>query len=264
MARFCPLFSGSSGNAYYFGLAESGILIDAGRSAKQLTAALENCGLEMKAVRGIFITHEHSDHICGLRVLASRHHIPVYATEGTLGALEEAGCLTDKFSAEPIPAEGMECAGMHISSFHTSHDSAESAGFRIDMGNGRVAAVATDLGYMSDEVRDAVSGADLLVLESNHDEGMLRSGPYPYPLKKRILSQRGHLSNMACASELVRLAEKGTTRFWLAHLSHENNTPDLAYETSRCSLTMAGLKEGLDYELNVAPRENETGRFIVF
>ena len=264
MARFCPLFSGSSGNSYYFGSAESGILIDAGRSAKQLTAALGNCGLDMKAVRGIFITHEHSDHICGLRVLASRHHIPVYAAPGTLKALEEMNCLTDRYTASPIPPKGMECAGMYITSFHTSHDSAESVGFRIDMGNGRSAAVATDLGFMSDEVRSGVAGVDLLGLESNHDEAMLRSGPYPYPLKKRILSQRGHLSNTACADELVRFAAGGTTRFWLAHLSHENNTPDLAYETSRCGLTMAGLQEGLDYELNVAPRENETGRFIVF
>lgn len=264
MARFCPLFSGSSGNSYYFGTADHGILIDAGRSARQLVRALEASGISPHAVEGIFVTHEHSDHISGLRVLASKYGIPVYGSAGTMHALESMGCLCSKFSSYALPEKGTECAGIYIQPFHTSHDCAEGYGYRLELSDGREAAVATDLGFMSQQVRDALTGVDLLVIESNHDLGMLQTGPYPYPLKRRILSDRGHLSNLSCAEELCFFAEMGTTRFWLAHLSEENNTPVLAYQTSRCSLEMAGLKEDVDYQLCVAPRENETGCFVVF
>jgi phosphoribosyl 1,2-cyclic phosphodiesterase len=264
MARFCPLFSGSSGNSYYIGTASSGILVDAGRSAKQLTEMMRRCELEMDCVKAIFVTHEHSDHVSGLRVLASRHHIPVYASGGTLTALERMNSLNDKFPYGVIDECGMECAGMYIKPFHTSHDSAESIGYLIDTPDGRRVGVSTDLGYMSQEVRAALCGTDLLVLESNHDVGMLNNGPYPYPLKKRILSQTGHLSNEACARELCGFVEKGTTRFVLAHLSAENNTPELAYQTSLCSMRMAGMKEGTDFELYVAPRENAAGNVMIF
>lgn len=264
MARFCPLFSGSSGNSYYIGTASAGILVDAGRSAKQLSEMMQRCGIETESVKAIFVTHEHSDHVSGLRVLASRRHIPVYTSGGTLAALEQMNCLNDRITYDVIGARGMECADMYIQPFHTSHDSAESVGYLIDTPDGRRVGISTDLGYMSQEVRGALCGADLLVIESNHDVGMLSNGPYPYPLKKRILSQTGHLSNAACAEELCGFAEAGTTRFVLAHLSAENNTPELAYQTSLCSLQMAGMKEGCDFELCVAPRENTAGKVTIF
>ena len=264
MARFCPLFSGSSGNSYYIGSSHAGILIDAGRSAKQMVQMLDTCGLEPKAVQAILITHEHSDHIKGLRVFASRFHIPVYASAGTLSALLQMGCLEGDFPVEEISPDGVMCAGMLIQPFRTPHDSAESVGYRVFTADGRSAAVSTDLGYMTDTVRAALCGADLVAIESNHDIGMLQNGPYPYPLKRRILSRTGHLSNLACADELYSLAERGTTRFVLAHLSAENNTPELAYQTSVCSLSLCGMKEGTDYTLYVAPRENSTGKTILF
>lgn len=264
MARFCPLFSGSSGNSYYIGTAAGGILVDAGRSAKQLTEMMLRCGIEKEKIQAIFVTHEHSDHVSGLRVLASRQHIPVFASGGTLAALEQMNCLNDKITYGTIEDGGMECAGMYIKPFHTSHDSAESVGYRIDTPDGRRIGISTDLGYMSDEVRAALCGTDLLVIESNHDIGMLSNGPYPYPLKKRILSQTGHLSNTACADELCGFAQKGTTRFVLAHLSAENNTPELAYQTSLCALQMAGMKENADFALSVAPRENTAGKITIF
>lgn len=264
MARFCPLFSGSSGNSYYIGSSAAGILVDAGRTAKQLTEMMQSCGIETDCVKAIFVTHEHSDHVQGLRVLASRHHIPVYTSSGTLAALEQMNCLNEKFSSGVIGENGMECAGMYIKPFHTSHDSAESVGYLITTQDGRKVGISTDLGYMSQEVRGALCGTDLLVLESNHDVGMLSNGPYPYPLKKRILSEIGHLSNAACAEELCGFAQSGTTRFVLAHLSSENNTPELAYQTSLCSLRMAGMEEGTDFELCVAPRENKAGKVTIF
>lgn len=264
MARFCTLFSGSSGNSYYIGSAEDGILIDAGRTAKQLNTMLKQCEIDVKAIRAIFVTHEHTDHIKGLRVFASRHHLPVFTSAGTLEELETMGCLSPDYSAQVIEAAGTECAGMYIRPFHTSHDSAESVGYRIETCDGRTIAVSTDLGYLSQEVRQELSGADMVVLESNHDVGMLQNGPYPYLLKRRILSSRGHLSNTDCAEELCGLATSGTTRFVLAHLSSENNTPELAFQTSLCSLTLSGRKQGVDFELYVAQKENTEGKIILF
>ncbi len=264
MARFCPLFSGSSGNSYYIGSAEHGVLIDAGKNAKQLTEALQRCEIPVSAVEAIFVTHEHSDHVSGLRVFASRHKIPVYGSNGTMAALQDMAILNGKFPAGALSLEGMECAGMYIKPFRIPHDCAEGYGYRLMTADGRGISVATDLGYMTNEIREAVTGSDLIVLESNHDIGMLRNGPYPYVLKQRILSGMGHLSNVSCAEELCRFVKTGTTRFWLAHLSQENNTPELAYQTSLCSLTMEGMKENLDYQLAVAPRSNDGGRVVRF
>lgn len=263
MARLCTLFSGSSGNSYYIGSQEAGVLIDAGRSAKQLAAMLEQCGIPVSAVKAVFVTHEHTDHIQGLRVFASRNHIKVYSSPGTLCALEATGHL-NKVEADVIGPEGIESAGMMIHPFHISHDCAEGYGYRVTTADGRIAVFSTDLGFISPEVQENLSGCDLAVLESNHDVGMLKNGMYPYPLKRRILSDQGHLSNEVCAQALPILAKKGTTRFVLAHLSRENNTPDLAYQTALCSLTMAGLTKGVDYELLVAPRENQDHKTILF
>ena len=264
MARFCPLFSGSSGNSYYIGSATEGILVDAGRSAKQITDMLGACGIDPDAVRAIFVTHEHSDHVSGLRVLASRRHIPVFASAGTLNALETMGCLNEKIQANIIGAGGISVAGMQVTPFRISHDSAECVGYRIETSDGRKVALSTDLGYLTEQVRNCLSDSDMVVLESNHDIRMLENGPYPYVLKRRILSKTGHLSNDACAAELKLLVRSGATRFVLAHLSKENNTPDLAFQTSLCELKLSGMKQGRDFELYVAPRANIENRTIIF
>ncbi len=263
MARFCPLFSGSSGNSYYIGSAREGILIDVGRSAKQVADMLDACGIGVSAVRAVFVTHEHADHVAGLRVFASRHRVPVFASAGTLGALKASGCLNEKIESRVVGG-GMECAGMKITPFPIPHDSAECVGYRIEMPDGRKIALSTDLGRLSEEVQANLAGADMVVLESNHDVGMLENGPYPYPLKRRILSDTGHLSNDACASGLAEFVRSGSTRFVLAHLSRENNTPELAYQTALCSLKLAGMKQGRDFELFVAPRENAEAKTIIF
>lgn len=264
MARLCPLFSGSSGNSFYIGSREEGILIDAGRSAKQLTTMLTQCGISIHAVKAIFVTHEHTDHVQGLRVFATKNHLKVYSSSGTLNALKKAGILTTAIESQVVDSNGIECAGMKIQPFHVPHDCAEGFGYRIHTSDGRIVTFSTDLGYVSEEVHQALQGSDLVVIESNHDVGMLQNGGYPYPLKRRILSDIGHLSNALCARILPELAKEGTTRFMLAHLSRENNTPDLAYQTALCSLSMAGLKQGIDFELSVAPRENTAYRTLLF
>lgn len=264
MAKLCPLFSGSSGNSYYIGSEEEGILIDAGRSARQITKMLENCGIPITAVKGIFVTHEHTDHIKGVRVFASKNQVPVFASRGTLESMKESGNVTDSCISYVIDETGMDFAGMHIIPFPISHDCAQGYGYTIHTQDNRVITFSTDLGIITSDVENALFGSNMVILESNHDVGMLQNGSYPYFLKRRILSNIGHLSNEVCAQLLPNLAQNGTKQFLLAHLSKENNTPDLAYQTALCALTMCGLKPEEDFHLSIAPRENVDGKTISF
>lgn len=252
MARFSSLFSSSSGNCTYIGSSEGGVLIDAGVSAKQITLKLDCIGVSPADIGAIFVTHEHSDHVNGLRVFASKNHIPVYTTAGTLAALEKSGVVNGKFEIFEMPEKGIECAGQFVKSFATSHDSAQSCGFVVNTSDDRKIAIATDTGVVTDEIRNAVDGCDLILAESNHDIGMLRNGPYPYMLKRRILSDVGHLSNLACSEFVTELVKSGTTRLVLGHLSKENNIPDLAFQTSKAALDCAGAVHFKDYILKVA------------
>lgn len=255
MARFCSLFSSSSGNCTYIGSADGGILIDAGVSAKQIALKLDCIGVSTADIGAIFVTHEHSDHVRGLRVFASKNDIPVYATEGTAGVLERDGIANGKFRLNVIPDEGMECNGHYITSFKTSHDAAQSCGFVVHTSDDRKIAVATDTGVITDETVKAVTYCDLVLAESNHDIGMLRNGVYPYMLKRRILSDIGHLSNVACSEFITDLVRNGTTRVILGHLSKENNMPELAFQTSKSALDCVGAVQFKDYILKVAGGE---------
>ena len=260
MAKFCSLFSSSSGNCTYIGSENSGILIDAGVSAKRITSALTDRGIDPKSIKAIFVTHEHTDHIKGIRVFASNLSIPVFATEGTLNGMREANMLTEKFSANGISyGEEREIDDMLIKSFKTPHDSLQSCGYTVTFSDGKKISVATDLGHITDEITDNISSSDLVLIESNHDIGMLENGDYPYFLKRRILSDVGHLCNEKCAETVRFLLEKGVTRFYLGHLSEQNNIPDLAYQTTYAALCEAGAKNGIDYLLTVCPKENDRG-----
>ena len=259
MARFCSLFSSSSGNSTFIGSAKTGILIDAGVSAKRLKQALIDREIDPASIGGIFITHEHSDHIKGMRILASTFRIPVYGSEGTITALEEIGQLTAKFPYEVIGSQGVALGDIFVKPFATPHDAAESYGYQITFPDGQKAAVATDTGHISDEIAKNFSGCQLVMLESNHDVAMLQNGPYPYHLKRRILSPQGHLSNADCAKTAVELIKKGTTRFFLGHLSEENNFPALAYQETYAELTQSGAVLSRDYLLEVNKKENDSG-----
>lgn len=263
MARFYPLFSGSSGNSTYMGTATEGILIDCGMSAKQLNLALEEAEIAPHTIRAVFITHEHIDHIRGLRVFAKKYGCPVYASPGTLKQLLQMGQLDGVTDYRPIGEAGVELQTMRITSFPTSHDAAESVGYRIEFADGRAACVATDTGMITPAILQGLRGADLVLLESNHDPRMLRYGPYPAPLKARIASELGHLSNTDCAAAAVHLLENGTARFVLGHLSRENNTPETAREATLAALTADGGAEGMDFLLQVAAPRGD-GKLMVF
>lgn len=256
MAKFCSLYSSSDGNCTYIGCSQGGILVDVGITAKRTEAALADIGVDPRSLAAIFVTHEHNDHVKGIRVFAERYGIKVYSSEGTLIGMEDINAVTAKTKTEIIPESGIEAGGMFVRSFRTPHDSRESNGYTVVTPDGKRLAVATDIGTVTETIMNAVYGSDLILLESNHDVGMLQNGPYPYFLKQRILSNHGHLSNENCAKTAVKLMESGTTRFVLGHLSKENNIPSLAFETTRAAMTMAGATENIDYILSVAGNNN--------
>lgn len=248
----------------YLSAGDTNILIDAGCSAKQLELMMKTNNLDASKINAIILTHEHADHVRGVRVLASRYGIKVYSSRGTLQAIDEMALLNGRFPVTVIENCGREIAGNFVVPFRTSHDSKESVGYIIDTVDNKRLAIVTDLGYVSDEIREKIDKCNLVVIESNHDIGMVQNGDYPYHLKRRILSKTGHLSNTACAAELPGFAKKGTTKFLLTHLSQENNIPDLAYQTSLCALKECGMEEGKDFQLYVAPKQNTDNQQIIF
>ncbi len=262
MARFATLCSSSKGNASYVGTADHGILIDAGSNAKQLDLALQNLSLSPESVRAIFVTHEHTDHTSAIRVFASRYQIPVYASEGTYKAMDAQGILNGKFPAFCMKDD--VCIGdMVVSAFRTSHDAKESTGYTIDLGERRVG-ICTDTGIVSQKMLQILKECDLVLLESNHDPEMLDFGPYPLPLRMRIKSDLGHLSNEACARTATELLNAcRTRRFILGHLSQENNTAQKAYTCTKAAFDALGAAENRDYILQVAP-EKCCEKYMIF
>lgn len=252
---FCSLFSGSSGNAIYLGDERGAVLIDCGMSGKVTLDAMARVGLDPRDVRAILVTHEHADHIKGVGILSRRLQIPVYATAGTWAAMDAAVGDVPRADRVVIGAnESFFLSDMEVVPFPIPHDAAEPVGYRFYARNHGVA-VATDLGVFSDDLLSAVSGAELVLLESNHDPDMLRSNPrYPERLKNRILGKRGHLSNEVSAGAAVRLMLRGARHLLLGHLSAENNTPEIAYRTAHAALSAAGAVVGSDVTLHVAGR----------
>lgn len=262
MAKIVPLFSSSKGNSYYIQGNNSAILIDAGRNLKQLELAMAENGLSMRTVRAVFVTHEHSDHISALKVLLKRYDIPLYASRGTLDYLT-AYDKVPSCAVLNVIEDVVETDDFRVERVETSHDAAEPCGYYIVTPDGRRLSVVTDTGYLTDGARRAISRSHLAVIESNHDIDMLREGVYPYILKKRILSDSGHLSNAACAQALPGFVGAGLTRIILGHLSEENNTPHLALSESIDSLNRAGMALNADYLIDVAPVVTN-GRSFIF
>ena len=249
--RVCTIASGSSGNCVFVSAGGTHVLIDAGISCRRIAAALKELGVGLGDLSGVFITHEHADHVAGLATMTKNHPVPLYATGPTLDAVRRR---LPRIMGELIPVtagERMDVGAMAVTPFATSHDAAASVGYAIAAG-GRKMALATDLGFVSEEVCRGVSGADLLICETNHDVDWLRSGPYLYYLQQRILGDHGHLSNEAGAELAAWAAGQGTRTLILAHLSRENNTPARARQAVELKLRAYGLEPGRDVTVAVA------------
>ena len=260
MLDFYSIASGSSGDCIYIGTDNTSILIDAGISCKRITDALCEIDRSLDDLTAILVTHEHSDHIAGLGVLSRKAHVPIYATSATirqilryapLGSVEE-----DLF--HPIDADQpFRLGDMNVEAFHISHDAADPVAYRIEAG-GKSAAVATDMGCFKRYTVNHLRDLDVLLIEANHDENMLQAGPYPYPLKRRIMGEKGHLSNTASAMLLSQLLHDNMKTVYLGHLSKTNNYPDLAYATIISEMALdpgCPYKEG-DIPIYVASREH--------
>lgn len=248
------LFSGSSGNAVYVETATTRVLIDAGQSGKTISAALEEaCGRSLRDLDGLLLTHGHRDHITGVGVLARRYHLPVYATEGTWCELDHLPGTIEEEQKHYICAQhSFQIGALKIEPFPVSHDAMEPVGFLLSEG-GKTLGIATDSGVFTAQMERALANVNALILEANHDLEMLKNGPYPWPLKKRISGVRGHLSNDRAAHGLLRILGKATHKVLLAHLSAENNDPALALHTVRDILenNQVNLEE---VDVVVAPR----------
>ena len=253
---YCPLFSGSSGNASFVEGGGVRILVDAGLSGKTICQALESIGILPETIQGILITHEHSDHIKAAGILSRKYRIPVYANALTWEAMmKHVQPIAPHLQVTFETNESFYIGNMCIHPFSVPHDAAQAVGYRIDC-EGRSIGIATDMGYIKKAVFDVLSGCDLVLLESNFDPELLQDNPkYRQSLKNRILGRRGHLSNENCAFFIQRLYETGVRNFVLGHLSKDNNTPALAHRTVTNFLMEKGIQVGKDLQVNMSWRD---------
>lgn len=265
MMELCSVASGSSGNCICVGTENCHILIDAGISGKRIEAGLNTFDLKTEEMQAILVTHEHMDHIAGIGVLARRYGIPIYATAGTIQAIlhtRSVGEIDAALFHEITPGVEFTVGELHIEPIEISHDAAEPVAYKIKNGE-KSAAVITDLGTYDEKIIEKMKNLDVLLLEANHDVHMLQVGSYPYQLKKRILGERGHLSNELSGRLLGKVLHDGFKGVLLGHLSKENNYPALAYETVRLEVTMGDNPyKGDDFPMYVAKREAPTPRLV--
>ncbi len=263
MARFTTLYSGSSGNSTVVEEDGKYLLIDMGKSCRMTTNALKDLGLPLENLQGILVTHEHTDHISGLKVFTKKSPCSIYSSPVTLDVLAVKDQISANADLKEIGAVQQEIGGFGVTAFSTSHDAIDCQGYRIVTPKGKTFCIATDLGYLSEDVHKGIAKADLVALEANYDPTMLKHGPYPQHLKVRIVSARGHLSNQECAKKILQLSQEGCERFCLCHLSHENNTPFVAKQTVSDCLEKGGIEVGQDVLVNVAKR-NEVSDWMEF
>lgn len=261
---FCPLFSGSSGNAVFVGAGGTRLLIDAGLSGRTVSDALSGIGVLPETLNGILVTHEHSDHVRGVGILSRKYRIPVYANARTWAAMERTvGDVPPACRREFTSGESFFLGDAEVLPYAISHDAAEPVGYRVFHG-GRSVATATDIGIFTQKVLSALSGVNLVLLESNHDIDMLHENEhYSAALKTRILGRYGHMSNEACGEALYQLYQTGVRHAVLGHLSHENNTPELAMRTVCESLRARGVTPGEDIQVDMAWRDHAGNRYEI-
>ena len=254
--NFCPIASGSSGNSVYISVDETKMLIDAGLSGIRIQKSLQALNIEANTLDAIFITHEHSDHTQGACILSRRFNIPIYATPKTWEAMSKNRNFSSiaKHNQQYVYAgENLVLGNALIRPFTISHDAAEPVGYNIFSEDKKIT-VTTDIGCVTDNLKTCISGSDVLLIESNHDVDMVMNGSYPYLLKKRILGDHGHLSNVNCGKLLAEIMCGKLKHIYLGHLSQDNNRPALAYETVLNILEANNITIGSEKSLYLAER----------
>lgn len=281
MLKVCALYSGSSGNSILVGnqddkrefhtqksgsgfFSSSKILVDVGVNGKALQLAMQSIDETISDIKGIILTHEHIDHMRGVGVIMRRFGIPLYINELTWNKMQtlDLGKIPSHLVKFIKCGQPFEIGDLLIESFSTPHDAVDSMGYRIYSGNKSVS-IFTDIGKINDSIIRSVEGSDSIFIESNYDYEMLMNGVYPWPLKKRIHGELGHLSNSDCAFAVAALLKKGTTHFILSHLSKENNSPLIALNTTRNHLEEMGAKIDKDVIVSVARRNSPSEPFVI-
>mgnify|MGYP000897819447 CR=1 FL=1 len=253
--KFSSLASGSSGNCHFISNGRENLLVDAGLSGKRIQQKLEERGFDPQTLTGILISHEHNDHILGAGILSRRFDVPIYANEATWQAMEDKlGKIKPENRRVFATEEHLVLEGLEVLPYGIPHDAAEPVGFILKNKTTKIS-IATDLGYIDKGIIDKIQDSDLVILESNHDVDMLKAGSYPYYLKRRILSDVGHLSNEAAGDAIVNLIKKNVKRVLLAHLSKENNFPELAMMTIKNILSNHKINMGKDVFIDMAHRD---------
>lgn len=257
--RLCSITSGSSGNCVFVSGSHSALLVDVGISNKRIEAGLGKLDMSARELSGILITHEHSDHIKGLGVLSRKYHLPIFASRGTIEAIKSIPSLGKIEESLFCPIEEDKdffVGDLKVHPFALPHDAAQPVAYRISDRNKHVA-VATDLGEYTPYITQNLQNLDALLLEANHDINMLQVGPYPYYLKRRILGQKGHLSNESAGRLLSEIIHDKMKAVLLGHLSHENNYARLAYETVCAEITLSDTPyKASDFNIQVAKRDD--------
>ncbi|MCQ2969855.1 MAG: MBL fold metallo-hydrolase [Clostridium sp.] len=255
--KFCSLYSGSSGNSIFIASNNTKILIDAGLPGKKIDDALKYIGEEASSIDGIFITHEHIDHIKGVGVLSRKYDIPIYANNNTWAVMKKnIGKIKEDNIRVMDRRSSVTINDLEIRSFNIPHDAIAPVGYTVSC-DGKSASVVTDFGVFTEEIRDNIIDSDIILLESNHDVNMLKMGPYPYNLKLRVLGENGHLSNDDCGNAILNLLKNNKKKhIMLGHLSGTNNHPDLAYQTIADILSTNGISIGEHVALQMASRHN--------
>jgi phosphoribosyl 1,2-cyclic phosphodiesterase len=262
--KLCSIASGSSGNCIYVGSNNTNLLVDAGISAKRIECGLNEIDIKPDTLQGILITHEHSDHVSGLGILARKYHIPIYATYETaraIGKIKSLGEIPEELYHYINPNEEFFINDINVEPFSTSHDASNPVCYTVQS-EGHKVGIATDLGKYDDYIVSKLTDSEVLYIEANHDVNMLMVGKYPYYLKQRILGDRGHLSNETSANLISKLIHPRLQYILLAHLSKENNYEELAYETVCYELMSRGCNFPAK-NVSVAHREQPSQMVII-
>ena len=259
--RLCSIASGSSGNCVYVGNDHTHLLVDTGISKKRIEAGLQELEMKGDELNGILITHEHADHIQGLGVFCRKYEVPIYATAGTLEGIYKAnslGKIPRELFQEIQADEPFTLGDITVNPFRISHDANEPTGYRME-NEGKAVAVATDLGMYDEYIIENLKNVNAILLEANHDVHMLEVGPYPYPLKRRVLGNTGHLSNELSGRLLCDILHDELQHILLGHLSKENNYAKLAHETVKLEISLGDNPySGEDIPITIARRDSNS------